>query len=677
MKQLQIFLLLTIVSLSSLIGQTWQSTNGATPAHILAFATHNTYWYCATYAGVFQSNDNGQNWTSVLDAYYSTDIKVIGNRIWVANYEGLRYSDDEGATWTFSQVTTGYDVSTIATHNNQVWVGTKGDGAYYWNGTNWISANNGLFNADHKFLMQIIEHKGNLYAAGGYNIYKYDDNTNTWDSLGKANSGLPYPAGHSTICSDGTNLYTAVYGWGFYYSIDDGITWTQYNNGLFNMSTNAIIKMIVHNNVIWAGGGTGLYKNTYPFTNNWQNISANEDVYAMYSDNSLLVAGKNYVGFSFSQDNGTTWTTNNNGLTDFITKVVTDGTNVYATGIGSGVSFYNTATNWIPLNNTSSITSPGAYTVTSHNNKLYLSLSGDRQVYRSNNNGASWTHIPTNLPYQHTAYLIKGEGTHIYGYFSDKSFYRSDNEGASWIKVGLDGYTIEDFCFDNANIWAVTDSGVFYSTDLGVSWTYKGLYDKLFSDIVYTNGRIIASTSDEGIYISDDNGLTWTQSNAGLTSNQIFCLYANGNFILAGSVGYGIAYSSDKGTTWADINNGLANYYISSITMQGNEAYIGTMGGGVWKANMSLILSKENELKPSNISIYPNPTQHQISILSKKNILNATLSLKDIQGKVVYLQDISLLQNQTQSIYFDLSAGIYLLEIEADGDKEVKKLIVE
>lgn len=677
MQKTFFFTLCFFLGMSLCFSQTWEYTNGTTPGNMLAFTKHNTHWFIAADGGTYHSNDNGQTWASVLDAYHCADIFTDVNRIWVANYEGLRYSDDDGGNWTFSPVVANYEVSSICKHNNVLWVATKGSGAYRLNGATWVAENNGLPTQDDKFLLQIIEHKGNLYAAGGQNIYQFDDGTSTWNSLGILGSNLPYPAGHSSIASDGTNLYTAVYGWGFYYSTDDGLTWTQKNNGLMNMNTGAINKVVAHNGTVWVGGGTGLYKHNYPFTGNWQVADASFDIYALYSDNSLLVAGGNPNGFTYSTDNGLTWQGGNTGFTDYIQSITTDGTNIYTAGVGSMISRLDGAGTWSSVSNFGTVSSPGGVAVAFHNNKLYASRYGDLEMYRSANTGTTWTQISTGIPSLTTPYFIKGEGAHLYAHFSDYSLYRSDNEGNSWTQVGLQGHSIVGLTFENSKIWAATDSGIFSSTNLGVSWTYHNLADKNLTNIAYSNGRMFASTNDEGIYISDDNGTTWTLSNTGLAANHVTCFYTNGNFILAGTLGYGVFYSNDNGNTWVETTTGLANYYVTCITMKGNEAYIGTVGGGIWKADMSLVLSIKDNIMSSYISLYPNPSEGNFSLISAKMIPNAHFSIQDIAGKEQLLQNITLMPNVPQTFQVELPQGIYLIEIRGENYQEVKKLIIK
>ena len=65
-------------------------------------------------------------------------------------------------------------------------------------------------------------------------------------------------------------------------------------------------------------------------------------------------------------------------------------------------------------------------------------------------------------------------------------------------------------------------------------------------------GYLYAGMVGTGIYRSTNNGLNWTQMDAGLASDTVYSLVGSGSFVFAGTYGAGIFRSSDNGrsTAW-------------------------------------------------------------------------------------------------------------------------------
>ncbi|MEO5571475.1 MAG: T9SS type A sorting domain-containing protein [Bacteroidia bacterium] len=80
------------------------------------------------------------------------------------------------------------------------------------------------------------------------------------------------------------------------------------------------------------------------------------------------------------------------------------------------------------------------------------------------------------------------------------------------------------------------------------------------------------------------------------------------------------------------------------------------------------------------ISISPNPFISEITIIiQNQNIKQATITVKNILGQTVYLKNYQIINNNFQTaldLNF-LSKGIYLLEINIDGERMVKKIVKE
>ncbi len=230
-------------------------------------------------------------------------------------------------------------------------------------------------------------------------------------------------------------------------------------------------------------------------------------------------------------------------------------------------------------------------------------------VWKTTNNGLSWTPLTDNLPilrisdisidpnnpntmyisvcdfeYIDVALNIDGRkrNTH-YGL----GVYKTTDGGLSWQPTGLsfqltqgDASLIRKIIINPANsnqLVAAGVSGIYTSGNGGISWTH--VRDSLFWDIVQdpvtpttlyaASGWLFSSNYGyAAIYKSTDFGATWTELNTGIPATGLVqrirlaiapsdhtCIYAM--CVDANEGSYGIFKSNNSGTNWTYINPGL------------------------------------------------------------------------------------------------------------------------
>ena len=152
------------------------------------------------YAGIgnnlYISNDEGSTWTSseigkpgLADV---TAIKVFNNTIYAGtNATGVFSSTDGGRNWTSNGPLLNTGVTSFAERNGKLFLGTDGDGVFALNqaANKWEAFNNNLPRIITSFLVFKILNTGNtLVAAAGVNstFYHYDFDHSMW-----VESGLP------------------------------------------------------------------------------------------------------------------------------------------------------------------------------------------------------------------------------------------------------------------------------------------------------------------------------------------------------------------------------------------------------------------------------------------------------------------------------------------------------
>ena len=133
---------------------------------------------------------------------------------------------------------------------------------------------------------------------------------------------------------------------------------------------------------------------------------------------------------------------------------------------------------------------------------------------------------------------------------------------------------------------ALYTSAIHAQTVLPGQWTSTiitsstNLSDTKIRTLLVNGTKILAGTST-GVWQTTDNGVTWTQVNAGLTFLDVRALVLSGTTLYAGTNGGGIFKSTD-GTNWTAFNTGLTNLAVTALAANSTDLYAGTNGGGVF-----------------------------------------------------------------------------------------------
>ena len=150
----------------------------------------------------------------------------------------------------------------------------------------------------------------------------------------------------------------------------------------------------------------------------------------------------------------------------------------------------------------------------------------DSQIYRSSDEGASWTKVsPTGLPGGNfgTISLAVAPGTNgqrVYDYVA-QGMFRSDDGGQHWTRATDDprligGGQFHDVIVDprDANVLWATQTSLYRSTDAGKTWeSFVGAPSGADYNYVWidpTNDHYMILAVDQGTEISMDGGRSWT-----------------------------------------------------------------------------------------------------------------------------------------------------------------------
>ncbi len=205
-------------------------------------------------------------------------------------------------------------------------------------------------------------------------------------------------------------------------------------------------------------------------------------------------------------------------------------------------------------------------------------------VYRSTDNGSSWSTVNTGLP-DTTISLLTQIGSSLFA-VNGKGLFATTNNGSSWSVVDTSGPLKYTNCLSNIgeSIFAGA-SAVYKSTDGGQTWSLSsdGLPVKgTISSMIAVGKNLLASEKGGGIYLSTNNGRNWKYINQGMTNYTIHSFLVNGSNVFAGTDS-NVYISTNSGNSWDFASGGLPErVYVNALTSIGSLLFCGTDSTGLY-----------------------------------------------------------------------------------------------
>ena len=277
--------------------------------------------------------------------------------------------------------------------------------------------------------------------------------------------------------------------------------------------------------------------------------------------------------------------------------------------------------------------------------------------------------------------------------------YRSTNNGTSWdLVLATASYTsVPSLIIIDSNIFAGTSgisSGVLRSSNNGTTWAVD---DTIFRGGGGTRAFVVIGTNlfagtNTGVYLSTNSGLSWSPVNNGLpdyvnnygwiTTLAVSPNGAGGNNLFAGTDTAGVYLSTNNGTSWTAI--GMTNSYVNALVVSGTSLFVVTYSQ-IWRRPLSDITGVEDQSNeiPTQFILeqnYPNPFNPTTTIgyvLQEKN--NTKLTLINVIG-----EEVAILVNEEQDKGYhtvtlnaaNLPSGVYLYKLQAGNFIETKKMLL-
>lgn len=101
----------------------------------------------------------------------------------------------------------------------------------------------------------------------------------------------------------------------------------------------------------------------------------------------------------------------------------------------------------------------------------------------------------------------------------------------------------------------------------------------------------------------------------------------------------------------------------------GSDTYCGT-------ANANTVTGIADVIK-QNLSVYPNPSEGLVNLILNGVETDATISVLDVSGRVVFTEAVTIGATFTRSIDLDVTPGAYILRIDTPEGQVSKKLSIQ
>ncbi|MCX6304053.1 MAG: hypothetical protein NT040_03705, partial [Bacteroidetes bacterium] len=449
-------------------GESWTMINpGVDFGNIISLLTTGSEIYAGAdgQEGVFHSSDNGNTWEKYygegIAAVSGYSLAFIGGDLFVGtDYYGIWKLTTSTNTWaqayldvncSFFRAITGTQSAIFATTLCGTLRSTDG-------GANWtdISGNGILVHYSENGSKAVMTGSTVLVGTPG-GIYRSEDygNTFTESDNGLHAQGITSPA----VVSSGSFIYTAATYGGVFRSSDQGQSWVDVSNGL---DINYREPGQYFNDRMVGADSTTVYAGKYKSTNSgtsWELHNSPGKIHnnpAYFSNmpwiekEGVLLTVEEYTGVFRSVDNGATWTLSNTGLPAQGTyqDIFPEGRNVilgmvpqngepvgvYYSG-DNGATWQQSIFNGTPYAPNMALTKFYSNGTTCFFGTINPGLYAGEGVYRSTDNGESWTRVLANVAGYSMA--VTGDTVYVATLDVDSHYqvYRSVNDGQNWTPV--------------------------------------------------------------------------------------------------------------------------------------------------------------------------------------------------------------------------------------------------
>lgn len=579
--------------------------------------------YGGTSCGIYKTTDGGTNWEELVNGLPSPgeDVGRIGIDISRSDPETLYaiYADDIGY---FKGVYITYDGGGSWTQTNDGSLSNCYQSYGWWFGR-----------------IKVDPLDPDIAYVIGFDLYKTTNGGNSWNGV---SSGVHVDQHELFIHPNETNRLLLGNDGGLYISENAGITWEYVDILPITQFYTCEIDEQFPERLYGGTQDNGTNRTLTGDNDDWDHIYGGDGFYVLVDplDNDYVYAEYQYGGLGRSTNGGYSFSNATEGID------------------------WNDRKNW----NTPVVFDPVNPEI------LYY---GSEKIYRSSNRAVSWTSISPDLTNGPGVNLTYGTITTIsVSPVNQDIIYAGTDDGNVWVTL------------DGGNNWTLITEG------LPNCWVTRVTADPLEEETVYVT--FSGYRWDEYIphvFRSEDSGENWVDISSGLPETPLNDIIVdpmdNQTLYVASDAGVFISY--DLGENWDVMGSNLPLTPVNDLDLHNETRKLvaATYGRSMYSYDLyqdtiSTGLSAEQPSPVrSGLTIFPNPINDLSLVrveLSQKSAIR--LYISDLNGRKAGSLLTMELQAGIHSIDPGLMGtgalknGIYLLVLEAEGNRLVERIIV-
>lgn len=474
-----------------------------------------------------------------------------------------------------------------------------------------------------------------VFAATTDGVYESTDMGNRWSLV---NTGLPLigSLGVSVLARSGGTLYASTPDDGIYRRPVSGGAWTPDTAGLWRSVYGVVApvnSIVVDDSLIFAATNEGVYRQGLT-DSTWEALDLQGQIDAMTADSNkvLCVVNVDTRSIYFSSDFGTKWNDLSGNVSEVSSIAFHNAELLAGTSNGIFISRDN-GQNWKPLD--SGISGPpGTYDFVPE-----LKFEGNRffaatfqGLYELGAGDTSWSLLFNQYPVPPSYNYFAAVGVNLVAnayanYYNGliQGTYVSTDFGSTWSADTASPVSAFYDIIPVGNASFGIDTGVFVSTDEGLSWVERDFgLPKIggINAVVESGGVLYAGCGGYtfigevgGVYRSTDGGLLW--SLIGLKGIPVYSLAASGEILAALCGGNYVSHflyrSTDGGATWEETDSAIPQgVYPTTLAAEDGTMFLGTTrgvyrsddGGLSWINESSGLLKDSSDVYPSISLMY-------------------------------------------------------------------------
>lgn len=284
------------------------------------------------------------------------------------------------------------------------------------------------------------------------------------------------------------------------------------------------------------------------------------------------------------------WVKTNGPYGGDISSFVANGTTIFAGSFSNGVfRSTNNGDTWTQAN--TGLTGLYVSCLAGSGSTIYAGTY-DGGVFRTSDNGEHWTHV--NVGKRPIVFSVVVSDSIIMVACNEPDrkngnglylgvVYRSLDNGTTWKEISPSYYdNITSLSVLGKTFFGGTQyGGLYVSSNNGNSWEYKRYFGSRTVTFVVSGSNLIASAYTDYLYQSNDTGKVWKYQKVPFIINT---LAAHSNALFAGTDTGGVFRSLDSGVTWTQVNTGLTAVNIQKMFIRGDVIFAGTKFGGIFRS---------------------------------------------------------------------------------------------